>query len=151
MIVAFIDPLCRDFCPREATVLTDASAQLGGMVPAIVSVSVDPWGDNATNFSSDKIHWRLTTAWHWATGSYSKLAKVWRAYEVGVQVRRKTVAGISVREISHTGAAYLIDAAGNERALFLFPFTTAGLIAAAKHALARDARRLSGETSPRVP
>ena len=31
---------------------------------------------------------------------------------------------MKVRYITHTGAAYLIDANGDERALFLYPFTT---------------------------
>jgi cytochrome oxidase Cu insertion factor (SCO1/SenC/PrrC family) len=135
VIVTFIDPLCRNFCPREASVLTEAATQLGTNAPAIVSVSVDPWGDSAANFRLDKLHWRLGSGWRWGTGSEAELAKVWKSYYVGVAVRKKTIAGVTVRYITHTGAAYLIDGRGYERALFLYPFDTAQVVTAAKNML----------------
>jgi cytochrome oxidase Cu insertion factor (SCO1/SenC/PrrC family) len=134
-IVTFIDPLCRDFCPREASVLTEAAAALGKDAPAIVSVSVNPWANTARNFSEDKAHWRLAPGWRWGVGSYARLAEVWHDYGVGVGVTQKTIAGIKVRQITHTGAAYLIDADGDERALFLYPFTTAQVVSAARNML----------------
>ena len=136
VIVTFIDPYCRDFCPREASVLTAAAAKLGADRPAIVSVSVDPWADTAANFAADKVHWRLGPEWRWATGTYGQLAPVWRDYGVGVTVTKKTIAGITLRKIIHTGAAYLVDPTGHERALFLYPFTTGDVVGAAKKALA---------------
>ena len=68
-------------------------------------------------------------------GSYGQLADVWKRYAVAVQVTEKKIAGIKVRNIVHTGAAYLIDANGNERALFLYPFTTAQVVSATKDML----------------
>jgi cytochrome oxidase Cu insertion factor (SCO1/SenC/PrrC family) len=135
-IVTFIDPLCRDFCPREASVLSEAAAALGGDAPAIVSVSVNPWADTPANFRADAAHWRLAPGWRWGVGSYAELADVWRRYAVGVQVTKKRIAGITVRNIVHTGAAYLIDADGNERALFLYPFTTGQVVSATRDMLA---------------
>jgi cytochrome oxidase Cu insertion factor (SCO1/SenC/PrrC family) len=134
-IVTFIDPLCRNFCPREASVLSEASARLGANAPAIVSVSVNPWADSARNFREDAAHWRLAPGWRWGTGTFAALAAVWRHYDVGVAVTKKTIAGVTVREITHTGAAYLLDAHGYERALFLYPFTTAQVVNAAKNML----------------
>jgi protein SCO1 len=131
-IVTFIDPLCRDFCPREASVLTEAAAKLGPNPPAIVSVSVDPWADTAQNFRLDRAHWKLGPTWRWATGSFAELARVWQPYGVAVQVTKKTIAGVKVRYITHTGAAYLIDGKGYERALFLYPFTTDQVVSAAQ-------------------
>jgi cytochrome oxidase Cu insertion factor (SCO1/SenC/PrrC family) len=131
-IVTFIDPLCRDFCPREASVLSEAAASLGKDAPAIVSVSVNPWANTARNFREDAVHWRLAPGWRWGVGSYAALARVWKDYAVGVQVTQKTIAGVKLRNIVHTGAAYLIDADGYERALFLYPFTTAQVVAAAR-------------------
>ncbi len=136
VIVTFIDPLCRDFCPREATILTRATAQLGKSGPGIVSVSVDPWGDSPANFRADALHWRLAPGWRWGTGSYAQLARVWKSYFVGVEVAKQTIAGVKVRRITHTGAAYLIDGTGHERALFLYPFTTADVVSAARQLLA---------------
>jgi protein SCO1/2 len=134
-IVTFIDPLCRDFCPREASVLSEASSALGADAPRIVSVSVNPWADTPANFRADAAHWRLAPGWRWGVGSYGQLADVWKRYAVAVQVTEKKIAGIKVRNIVHTGAAYLIDAKGNERALFLYPFTTAQVVSATKDML----------------
>ncbi|HUK44392.1 MAG TPA: SCO family protein [Gaiellaceae bacterium] len=138
-IVTFIDPLCRNFCPREASVLNQASAGLGANAPAIVAVSVDPWADSAQNFGEDAVHWRLPPGWRWGTGTYAQLARVWKSYDVGVAVAKKTIAGVTVRNITHTGAAYLIDADGYERALFLYPFTSAQVVDAAKSMLSSAA------------
>ncbi len=48
---------------------------------------------------------------------------------------KKTVAGIPIRRIVHTGAAYLVDASGDERALWLYPFTTDDVVKTAKQVL----------------
>jgi cytochrome oxidase Cu insertion factor (SCO1/SenC/PrrC family) len=135
VIVTFIDPLCRDFCPREASVLTEAAAKLGSNAPAIVSVSVNPWADTRANFAADAVHWQLAPGWRWGTASHGKLAGVWKSYDVGVAVTKKTVAGIPIRRIVHTGAAYLVDANGDERALWLYPFTTDDVVSTTKHVL----------------
>ena len=46
VIVTFIDPLCRDYCPIEAQRLTDvANAFPAGAKPAIVAVSVNVFGN----------------------------------------------------------------------------------------------------------
>jgi cytochrome oxidase Cu insertion factor (SCO1/SenC/PrrC family) len=135
VIVTFIDPLCRDFCPREASVLTEAAAKLGAQAPAIVSVSVNPWADTRANFAADAVHWQLAPGWRWGTGRYGTLAGVWKSYDVGVTVTKKTIAGIPVRRIVHTGAAYLIDANGDERALWLYPFTTDDVVSASRQIL----------------
>ena len=36
---------------------------------------------------------------------YAELARVWKPYDVGVEVTNKTIAGVKVRYITHTGAA----------------------------------------------
>jgi len=128
VIVTFIDPLCRDFCPREASVISAAAKAVAPRSPAIVAISVDPWGDTKQNFRADAAHWRLAPQWRWGIGSAAELSPVWRGYGVGVLVTKKRIAGITVREITHTGAAYLIDASGYERALFLYPFKTSDLV-----------------------
>lgn len=131
VIVTFLDPLCRNFCPLEARILSNAVRQLPpGARPAVVSVSVNPWADSPGNFREDAAHWNLTRGWRWGVGSSTELAEVWRKYEIGVQVTKKTIAGVTVREISHTEAAYLLDSAGDERALLLYPFRAADVISA---------------------
>jgi cytochrome oxidase Cu insertion factor (SCO1/SenC/PrrC family) len=135
VIVTFIDPLCRDFCPREASILSQAATEFGPAKPVIVSVSVDPWADTAANFHEDALHWQLAPGWRWGVGSEPKLAAVWKSYGIAMVVTRKKIAGISVRYITHTGAAYLIDGSGFERALFLYPFNTKDIVGAARSVL----------------
>ncbi len=123
VLLTFIDPLCRNFCPLEAKVLEAADRSFTGAArPAIVSVSVNPYGDGAVNLSDDAVHWQLGPEWRWALGDAQALAQVWRAYAIGVRIDSKTIAGVTVHNVTHTEATYVIDAHGFERALFLYPF-----------------------------
>jgi hypothetical protein len=85
-------------------------------------VSVNVYGNSRANLLQDVAKWRLVPEWRWAVGGSRQLARVWRRYRIGVLVTTKKIAGVSVREISHTEAAYVIDRAGYECALFLWPF-----------------------------
>jgi cytochrome oxidase Cu insertion factor (SCO1/SenC/PrrC family) len=126
VIVTFIDPLCRNLCPLEARVLSNAVRALAPAErPAIVSVSVNPWGDTRANFEADAQHWRLDPSWRWAVGSRAQLAAVWRSYQIAVRIVTKRYAGVTVHQVAHTEAAFVIDGTGHERALFLYPFTAA--------------------------
>jgi len=129
VIVAFIDPVCRNLCPLEAKVLNDVPAALpAASRPAIVAVSVNPWNQSRSDLRLDAQKWRLTPSWRWALGGYTQLANVWKRYAIGVQVHTKTLAGVTVHEVDHTEAAYVIDAAGDERALFVFPYRTEDVV-----------------------
>ena len=46
--------------------------------------------------------------------------------------RKGTVDGITVHDVAHTEASYVIDAAGYQRALFLYPFQGADVAAVLK-------------------
>jgi cytochrome oxidase Cu insertion factor (SCO1/SenC/PrrC family) len=123
VIVTFIDPLCRNLCPLEAKVLNDVESRFASTArPQIVAVSVNPWGDARSRLVQDVRKWHLTPQWRWAVGGSSQLASVWRRYQVAVRVEKKTIAGVTVREISHVEAAFLVDPAGYQRALYLYPF-----------------------------
>jgi cytochrome oxidase Cu insertion factor (SCO1/SenC/PrrC family) len=135
VIVTFIDPLCRAYCPLEGR-------RLNGVVrafppesrPAIVAVSTNVAGNGRANLRTVGRKWRLVPEWRWAVGAEPRLAQVWKRYHVGVLVTTKRVAGVTVRDVVHTEAAYVIDANGDERALFLWPYT-AGAVARALHGL----------------
>jgi len=123
VIVTFIDPLCRNFCPLEAKQLNELMRTVPARQrPAIVAVSVNVYGNAQRNLLEDVAKWQLVPQWRWAVGSPRELASVWRDYEIGVQVATKRIAGVTVHEISHTEAAYLVDGRGFERAVFLWPF-----------------------------
>jgi cytochrome oxidase Cu insertion factor (SCO1/SenC/PrrC family) len=131
VIVTFIDPLCRNFCPLEAQQLNELVREMPkGQRPAILAVSVNVYGNARENLFDDVMKWRLVPQWRWAIGRPQQLASVWRRYQIGVLVTTKRIAGVTVHEISHTEAAYLIDARGYERALFLWPFRSVDVQAA---------------------
>jgi cytochrome oxidase Cu insertion factor (SCO1/SenC/PrrC family) len=123
VILTFIDPLCRNLCPLEAQVLTHVVRQLAPLArPALVAVSVNPGADTPANLRLDVQKWRLTPSWRWALGPPSRLAVVWRDYQIGVRVTKVVIAGVAVREVAHTEAAYVIDSRGYQRALYVYPF-----------------------------
>jgi cytochrome oxidase Cu insertion factor (SCO1/SenC/PrrC family) len=123
VIVTFIDPVCRSLCPLEAKELNAAvAASPAGRRPVIIAVSVNPWADSREILRQDSKEWRLVPEWHWAAGRQMQLAPVWKDYKIGVLARRKVIAGVTVHDVSHTEASYVVDPAGYERALFLYPF-----------------------------
>ena len=123
VIVTFIDPLCRNLCPLEAQVLNETVRELpASQKPAILAVSVDVYADTRADMLQDFSEWRLVPQWRWAVGSPGALAAVWKRYEIGVSVDTHKIDGTTINYITHTEAAYIIDATGHERALFLWPF-----------------------------
>jgi protein SCO1 len=131
VIVTFLDPVCRSLCPLEAQELNSVvNASPRPQRPAIVAVSVNPWMQSRSIFRRDARKWRLVPGWHWATGRYRQLAPVWKRYDVGVLDRKTVVDGHAVHDVSHTEAAYLVDASGHERALFLYPFVATDVTSA---------------------
>jgi len=122
-IVTFIDPLCRNLCPLEAQVIDRVAASLPpARRPQILAVSVNPAADTRANFRLDSRRWHLVPEWTWAIGNRAQLAAAWRRYLIDVQTIVQHAAGITVRKIIHTEAAYVVDARGFLRALFLWPY-----------------------------
>jgi len=123
VIVTFIDPLCRDFCPLEAKQLNRLVQTLpAASRPAILAVSVNVYGNARSNLLQDVRKWQLVPEWRWAVGTPKQLARVWHDYQIGVLATAKKIAGVTVHQITHTEAAYVVDRNGYERALFLWPF-----------------------------
>jgi protein SCO1/2 len=133
VILTFIDPVCTTLCPLEAKILDRVEQQLGADRPAIVAVSVNPWGDARRYFLADTRKWRLPANWRWAVGTRARLARVWKAYAIAVRIRRFRAVGIITHRVDHTEAAYVIDGRGFERALFVYPFSAAGVENTVRH------------------
>jgi cytochrome oxidase Cu insertion factor (SCO1/SenC/PrrC family) len=126
VIVTFLDPLCRNYCPIEATRLGDVVRSLPRAArPAIVSVSVNVFGNARRYLVQDVQKWKVGAEFRWAVGTPKELRSVWKRYDIGVLDQPKKVAGIVVHNIVHTEAAYVVDGNGYERALFVWPFTAA--------------------------
>jgi protein SCO1 len=123
VIVTFVDPLCRNLCPLEAHLLNQVVGEMPvSRRPVILAVSVDVYADTRADLLQDEHKWELVPQWHWAVGPPAQLAAVWKRYEIGVSVVTKRIAGTTINYITHTEAAYVIDATGHERALFVWPF-----------------------------
>jgi len=123
VLIAFMDPLCRDFCPVEAQRLSAAARSVTGTKPAIVAVSVNTAGNRPGILKLDRRKWNVPAEWTWAIGTERELARVWHAYHIEVITTPKVIAGVHTQSVSHTEASYLIDASGDQRALFLWPYT----------------------------
>jgi cytochrome oxidase Cu insertion factor (SCO1/SenC/PrrC family) len=121
--VTFVDPRCRNLCPLEAHLLNQVVGSMPvAQRPAILAVSVDVYADTRADLLQDQSKWELVPQWHWAVGRPAELAAVWRRYHIGVNVVRKRIGSTRINYITHTEAAYVIDATGHERALFVWPF-----------------------------
>jgi cytochrome oxidase Cu insertion factor (SCO1/SenC/PrrC family) len=129
-IVTFIDPLCRNLCPLAAQVLDQADRQLPASrrLP-IIAVSVDIYADTRSNLLLDYRKWQLVPQWRWAVGAPGQLAEVWKRWQVGVWVQAKRIAGTTVHYITHNEFAFLIDRRGDERALFVWPYSAHAIVA----------------------
>lgn len=124
VIITFIDPLCRNFCPLEAKVLNEADERLpAARRPQIIAVSVDIYADTHADLMLDFKRWSLVPQWQWAVGTRAKLGAVWRRYYAEVEVQTKHIAGTTVHYITHSEMAYIVDRKGYERALFSWPFS----------------------------
>jgi cytochrome oxidase Cu insertion factor (SCO1/SenC/PrrC family) len=123
VIVTFVDPLCRNFCPLEAQVLNQMERQIpAAHRPMILAVSVDVYADARRYLLQDDQEWRLVPEWRWAVGRPAGLAAVWNNYRIGVKVTTWRINGTVTYRIDHTEAAFVLDATGHERALFFWPF-----------------------------
>jgi cytochrome oxidase Cu insertion factor (SCO1/SenC/PrrC family) len=128
VVVTFIDPVCRNLCPIEARVLSAATAKLPAKErPTIVAVSVNPWANTKANFAADRVHWKLGPNWRWAVGTRAQLTRIWHQYEIDVLLNSKTINGITVHEVVHTEASYVVDGSGFERAVYIYPFSGSDL------------------------
>jgi cytochrome oxidase Cu insertion factor (SCO1/SenC/PrrC family) len=129
VILTFVDPLCRNLCPLEAHVLNRLVDQMPADArPQIIAVSVDVYADSRADLLQDYHRWSLVPQWRWAVGTPAQLRAVWKHYEVGVSVTTKTIAHTTVHFINHDEMSYVIDPAGYERALFVWPFDTQALV-----------------------
>jgi cytochrome oxidase Cu insertion factor (SCO1/SenC/PrrC family) len=130
VLLTFLDSRCKRECPVEGRTLAAVQRQVAGTSAVLAVVSVDPWADTAASVRAFGARSRWRGDWHWLLGRKASLASVWRSYNIAV---RRTPG-----DILHSTALYLIDAKGDLRAGYLFPFSP-GVVA-------HDVRRLEGST-----
>jgi protein SCO1 len=126
LVITFLDPLCRNYCPIEAARLQSVVRSLpAASKPTILAVSVNVHGNAHHYLVQDIQKWGMGSEFHWGIGTPATLSAIWRRYDISVLDDTKTIAGVVVDNIVHTEAAYIVDANGYERALYLWPFTAA--------------------------
>ncbi|HTP20902.1 MAG TPA: SCO family protein [Solirubrobacteraceae bacterium] len=115
--MTFFDSHCTQECPLEGRALAAAERALPAAErPVLVAVSVNLADTPASDAAAARA-WGLSEAagWHWLMGTPAALRRVWNEYHIYVG---KPVGG----DIPHTEALYLVDARGDERSGYLYPF-----------------------------
>jgi len=110
---------CPDVCPTTLFYLAQVREKLGAAAKGlqVVYVTVDPERDDTERLK--KYLASFDPTFIGATGSPGQLAEVRKAY--GIQISRQTVPGTqSAYLVHHSSFVYLIDRAGNIRALLPF-------------------------------
>jgi cytochrome oxidase Cu insertion factor (SCO1/SenC/PrrC family) len=115
ILLTFLDSRCTQLCRIEGPQLGDVQRALPEAErPLIVVVSVNP-EDTAASVRTAARNWGWRPGdWQWLMGDRKHLGAVWGAY--GVDVRQ------TPDDVLHTGALYVIDRAGDQRAGYATPF-----------------------------
>ena len=115
VLLTFLDSRCKQLCRIEGPMLGHLQRALPEAErPVIVAVSVNP-EDTAVSVRAAARDWGWwPNDWHWLMGKPGQLADVWTAYGVDVQQ--------TPDDLLHSGALYVIDRAGDERAGYATPF-----------------------------
>lgn len=115
VLLTFLDSRCTHLCRLEGPLLGEVQRALPEAErPLIVVVSVNT-DDTAASVRAAARTWGWRPDdWQWLMGDPEHLANVWEAY--GVDVQR------TPGDLLHTGALYVIDRAGDERAGYATPF-----------------------------
>ena len=129
VLLAFMDPLCKEECPIEGRALALAERQVAPAArPTLLVVNVNPKASGADARKAAR-RWGISGRWHWLFGSAPALRRVWRAYRITVVP--------TTHDILHSTAVYVIDRRGDERVGLIAPFLP--------QFVADDLRTLAGE------
>jgi cytochrome oxidase Cu insertion factor (SCO1/SenC/PrrC family) len=113
VLLAFMDPLCKQECPIEGKELARAERSVSrDQRAALLVVSVNPRARGADAVAAAR-KWGFAGDWHWLLGTRRQLARVWHAYDITVLPKSN--------DIVHSTAVYVIDRYGYERAGFNAP------------------------------
>jgi protein SCO1/2 len=109
---------CPDVCPTTLAFLAQARKKLGpaGKDMQVVYVTVDPERDNPERLR--KFVANFDPSFLGATGTAQQLADVRKGY--GITITRKNIEGTKDYLVHHSSYIYLIDRAGNLRAMMPF-------------------------------
>ncbi len=112
VVLSFFDAACDDICGVLETELSQAYQDLGPdrSQVALVTVNTDPLALTLTpRFPAEEGTTSSVPGWRFLTGSLARIAPVWTAYGVSIEVQRRDHA------VSHNDLLYFIDPAGRLR------------------------------------
>jgi len=113
VVLAFNDSQCTTVCPLTTRAMVDARALLGaaGSQVQLLGIDANPAATAVKDVRAySEVH-RMMHEWHFLTGSLPQLKRVWKAYDIAVQ--------IEAGQIDHTPALYVIDARGRLAKVYL--------------------------------
>jgi cytochrome oxidase Cu insertion factor (SCO1/SenC/PrrC family) len=115
VLLTFLDSRCKHLCRIEGPSLGVVQRALPKAErPVIVAVSVNA-EDTVASVRAAARDWGWSpNDWQWLMGNPEQLDDVWAAY--GVDVRQ------TLDDVLHSGALYVIDRTGDERAGYATPF-----------------------------
>ncbi len=123
ILLTFLYTRCSDVCPLITEKLKAALDRLGsGSNVAVVAVSVDPKGDTPRTVRAYLRRHRMAGRMEYLIGSRVQLARVWRAYGVGVEDDPDS------RDVGHSSSMFGITAAGKKRTAYFYSFEPSEIV-----------------------
>jgi len=113
VLLTFLYTHCPDVCPLTAQNLNLAVKALGPDRDRVrvLAVSVDPAGDTPASVRKFVRDHRLSSQFHYLTGTRAQLAPVWRAYQVASVPH-------AMGDVDHTLYVVLADRSGKGRVIY---------------------------------
>ena len=126
VILAFTDSECTTVCPLTSQSMLAAKQLLGaaGSQVQLLGVDANPAATKVSDVLAYSRAHGMVNQWDFLTGSDAELAKVWKAYDIYVQIEKG--------QVDHTPAVFVIDTRGREQKLYLTTMAYASITQAAQ-------------------
>jgi cytochrome oxidase Cu insertion factor (SCO1/SenC/PrrC family) len=126
VILAFTDSECTTICPLTSQSMLAAKQLLGaaGSQVQLLGVDANPAATKVSDVMAYSRAHGMVNQWDFLTGTSAELTKVWKAYDIYVQIKKG--------QIDHTPALFIIDARGREQKLYMTTMAYASITQAAQ-------------------
>jgi protein SCO1/2 len=111
VLLTFLYTHCPDVCPLTAQNLNLAVNALGRDSVRVLAVSVDPAGDTPKSVHKFVRDHRLSSRFHYLTGTRAQLTPIWHAYNVASVPH-------AMGDVDHTLYVVLVDRSGKGRVIY---------------------------------
>ena len=141
VILAFTDSECTTVCPLTTESMLAARQLLGtaGRQVQLIGIDANPAATSVSDVMSYSRAHGMVNQWDFLTGSDAELAKVWKDYNIYVQIEKGNV--------DHTPAVFIIDTRGRERKLYMTTMAYASITQAAQIMAQESSALLPGRPS----